>query len=211
MPSGAASLVQGEAMRRPSKILTAPAGPGGPESLIVSEPGETLPSGSPVVGEAPLDAPALALLYHRYAAWLRKSLSRRHGAEAAEDLVQETYLRLARFQDAREIRHPKALLSRIAANLARDQGRRRAVAARAMDAQTASQAEEPANQADQVERLLYKQVLHAMPAVYRDVYVLNRYAGMTYGQIAEHCNVSVKVVEWRMSQALAHCAKHLRD
>lgn len=161
-----------------------------------------------IVAAAP-DAPALALLYRRYADWLRKTLRRRYGAEAAEDLVQDAFLRMAGYRTAQEVRHPKALLARIAANLATDQGRRRTLAARAAGLVPSNG--EAAAQAEQDQRLLYKQILASMPPLYRDVYVLNRYEGMTYGQMADHFNVSVKVVEWRMAQALAHCAKHLRD
>ena len=154
----------------------------------------------------------LGLLYRRYAGWLRRALRRRYGAEAADDLVQETYLRLAGAMTGQPILYPKALLSSVASNLARDQGRRSAVASRAAVAFASGHAAgEPAAAADQIELVLYKQILASMPNVYRDVYVLNRFAGLTYGQIAEHCDVTVKVVEWRMSQALAHCAKHLRD
>jgi DNA-directed RNA polymerase specialized sigma24 family protein len=107
---------------------------------------------------------------------------------------------------------PKALLSSVASNLARDQGRRSLVASRAAAVFANDRAAgDAAAAADQVELVLYKQILALMPDVYRDVYVLSRFAGLTYGQIAAHFGVTVKVVEWRMSQALAHCAKHLRD
>jgi RNA polymerase sigma factor (sigma-70 family) len=155
---------------------------------------------------------ALGLLYRRYAGWLRRKLRRRYGQEAADDLVQETYLRLAGAMTGQPILYPKALLSSVASNLARDQGRRNGVASRAAVVFASDHAAgEPATAPDQIELVLYKQILASMPDVYRDVYVLNRFAGLTYGQIAEHCDVTVKVVEWRMSQALAHCAKHLRD
>jgi RNA polymerase sigma-70 factor (ECF subfamily) len=155
---------------------------------------------------------ALGLLYRGYADWLRRVLRRRYGQEAADDLVQETYLRLAGAMTGQPILHPKALLSSVASNLARDRGRRGAVASRAALAFAQEHlAAEPASAPEQLELVLYKQILASMPAVYRDVYVLNRFAGLTYGQIAERCDVTAKVVEWRMSQALAHCAKHLRD
>jgi RNA polymerase sigma factor (sigma-70 family) len=155
---------------------------------------------------------ALGMLYRRYAGWLRRTLRRRYGQEAADDLVQETYLRLAGAMTRQPILYPKALLSSVASNLARDQGRRSLVASRAAAVFANDRAAgDAAAAADQVELVLYKQILALMPDVYRDVYVLSRFAGLTYGQIAAHFGVTVKVVEWRMSQALAHCAKHLRD
>ena len=159
-----------------------------------------------------IDAPSLAQLYRRYAGWLTAILRKRYGAEAADDLVQETYLRLAPYQAAHEIRHPRALLAQVASNLARDQHRRNSAAARTIGALAVDHPMgEPASAADQLETLLYKQILLGMPRGYRDVYVLNRFGGLTYAEIANHCGLSVKAVEWRMSQALAYCAKHLRD
>lgn len=163
-------------------------------------------------GAVAIDAPSLAQLYRRYAGWLTAILRRRYGPDTADDLVQETYLRLAPYQANHDIRHPKALLAQVASNLARDQHRRTAAAARTVGALAVENTVgEPASAADQLETLLYKQILLGMPRGYRDVYVLNRFGGLTYAEIANHYGLSVKAVEWRMSQALAYCAKHLRD
>ena len=176
----------------------------GSNTSNTSPPGE-----SPAVA---IDAPSLAQLYRRYAGWLTAILRKRYGADAADDLVQETYLRLAPYQANHDIRHPKALLSQVASNLARDQHRRTMTAARTIGALAIDRSPgELTSQADQLETLLYRQILLGMPRGYRDVYLLNRFGGLTYAEIANHCGLSVKVVEWRMSQALAYCAKHLRD
>ena len=62
-------------------------------------------------------------LYRQYAVWLRRRLRARIGADAAADVVQETYIRAAPYALA-DIRHPKAFLLRIAMNLLRDESRR---------------------------------------------------------------------------------------
>jgi DNA-directed RNA polymerase specialized sigma24 family protein len=59
-------------------------------------------------------------IYDRYADWLKAKLVRRYGAQDAEDLFQETWLRVAPYQASGLVRHPKALLLRIASNLAVD-------------------------------------------------------------------------------------------
>ena len=59
------------------------------------------------------DRPGVGDLYRRYAAWLQAALRRRFGAETADDLVQETYLRLISCETEIEVRHPKALLMRV--------------------------------------------------------------------------------------------------
>lgn len=73
------------------------------------------------------DAPmTLDVLHGRYAAWFRARLVRRYGAQDAEDLLQEAWLRLAPYQGLAGVRHPRALLLKIASNLAADKfGRRR--------------------------------------------------------------------------------------
>ena len=72
-------------------------------------------------------SPTLSLLYERYAGWLTGRLRKLYG-DAAEDLVQETYLRIAPYQSRGAIQHPKALLLRIARNIAVDQSRQSAAA-----------------------------------------------------------------------------------
>lgn len=153
-----------------------------------------------------VEAPAgdsLETLFRRYATWLRLRLQARVGADAAADLVQETYLRIAPY-DRSGIRHPKAFLLRVAFNLLRDHQRRQR---RAEDFATKPQVS--AHDASQIDQLLLKQIILQMPPLYRDVFVLNRFGGMTYPEIARARGISVKTVEWRMSKALSYCASRL--
>jgi RNA polymerase sigma-70 factor (ECF subfamily) len=130
----------------------------------------------------------------------------------AADLGQAAFLRLATSTRLDEIRHPKALLLTIATNLARDEYRRMArQGGQHLSLDEAYAENEPWTAPDQETALLLKQIILSMPALYRDVFALSRFAGLSYEEIAERCNVSVKTVEWRMSKALAHCAAKLRD
>lgn len=144
-------------------------------------------------------------LYRRYAPWLAAMLRRRFGKgiEAdADDLVQETYARLAP-HDAAEIHRPRAMLMRVASNLAKDLLRRRAVRARhAQQAQGAPEDEPVASSA--LDILLVKEAILAIPEPYRDVFVLRRFHGLTYEEIATRCGLTVKGVEWRLARAIAH-------
>lgn len=144
-------------------------------------------------------------LYRRYAPWLGAMLRRRFGRGIdadAEDLVQETYARLAP-HDPSTIVRPQALLMRVASNLAKDLLRRRAVRARHVQqvqrepdtAQTASSA---------LEVLLVKEAILAIPEAYLDVFILRRFHGLTYEQIATRCGLTVKGVEWRLARAVEH-------
>lgn len=146
----------------------------------------------------------LERLYRRYAVWLDRRLRARVGSEAAADVVQETYLRIAPHA-AGDIRHPKAFLMQVALNLIRDSSRTAARRDRAFERYEAPQSE-TASQFDQV---LFTQIIKAMPQLYRDVFVLSRFEGMTYSEIAQSLGVSVKTVEWRMARALEYCASRL--
>jgi RNA polymerase sigma-70 factor (ECF subfamily) len=161
--------------------------------------------------EPPAEPGGVAELYRRYAAWLKRAMSRRFGAEQAEDLVQEAYLRIILAKTDLEIRHPRALLMRVAVNAAIDDRRR--VQARGGGKTSALDdhglegfALAPAHQA---EALLLKQVILALPTDLRDVFVLSRFSGLTYEEIGQLQGISVKTVEWRMSKALAQCGRAL--
>ena len=155
----------------------------------------------------------LAGLFRSYGSWLRRTLRRRYG-QGAEDLVQEAFLRAARYGEGDAIvRHPKALLLRIARNAAADQARRgaEAVARDSIVIELAGYMREIAQSADQVEALLLKQLILQMPAAYRDVFVLSRFKGMSYSTISDELGIPIKTVEWRMSKALAYFADALSD
>lgn len=160
------------------------------------------------------EPPPSEQLYRRHAGWLGKILALRFRASAldVDDLVQETYLRAARYADVEIRGHPRALLLKIAVNLARDQLRRRVVrGGLAVPLDETSEAELGAHLPDQHYQLELKQAVLALPPRYREVFVLSRFTGLTYDEIASHLGISVKTVEWRMSKALAKCAARLRD
>lgn len=144
-------------------------------------------------------------LYRRYAPWLGAMLRRRfgRGIEAdADDLVQETYARLTP-RDATAIERPRALLMRVASNLAKDLLRRRAVRARHVQSVQRGPEEDQIT-ASALEVLLVKEAILAIPEAYRDVFVLRRFYGLTYEQIATRCGLTVKGVEWRLARAITH-------
>ncbi|WP_428060249.1 RNA polymerase sigma factor [Brevundimonas sp.] len=148
---------------------------------------------------------ALAALYRRYSDWLRGRLRLRFGAENAEDLVQEAYLRIAPYQ-ARGIKSPKSLLLRIASNLALD--------GIARDTVRQKHQHEAVAHADAFdsphETLLLKEIVRSIPEKDREVFLLSRFGGLTHAQIAARLGVAVKTVEWRMARALKHCDDQLR-
>ena len=67
---------------------------------------------------------------------------------------------------------------------------------------------------DLEERELEKAVERALAALeppFREVFILSRYQGLKYSQIAEVLGISVKTVEARLSRALQELHTHLKD
>ena len=164
-------------------------------------------TGGQANGEPGLDLEQLYRSYHRT---LVARLRRRFGADAAEDIVQEAFIKIGRYSAAGPVRSPKALITRIAVNLGRDQARAHPDQP-TVDLETLETRVEGCAAADQAETLLLKQIILQLPKPLQDVFILQRFGGMTYSEIAAHCGVSVKTVEWRMSKALAICTARLRE
>lgn len=164
---------------------------------------------SPAPSDEPEEPQTAEVLFRGHAGWLRSLLRRRFDADVAEDLVQDTYLRVLGSGRAAEIRKPRAFLLRVASNLAADLGRRQARRPR-MELWR-DEADASAVGAEQADFVTLKQVILDLPEPLREVFLLSRMGGLTYESIARHLNISVKTVEWRMSKALARCAERLRD
>lgn len=124
---------------------------------------------------------ALEQVYRTHGRWLLGFLRRRFGHDAAQELSQETYLRLA--GSTRTLRNPKSFLARVALNLARDHARRRA--ARPQLTSPANEFWDVDRQLDTEERLAIKEVVLGLPRNLRDVFLLSRFAGLTYRRGAE--------------------------
>ncbi|KAK0361209.1 hypothetical protein LTR94_024265 [Friedmanniomyces endolithicus] len=159
---------------------------------MVSTPGASAglassPGGEPVsdragdlkVGKAD---DGLHNLYRAYSSWLRQRLRARYG-EAAEDLAQEAWLRNTPYCRRGLIDHPKALLLRIADNLAIDQARRSQP--KASNPRDVLELPSEIVSAEQMDLVLLKQIVLAMPEPLRSVFVLSRFAHLEYQVIIE--------------------------
>lgn len=155
------------------------------------------------------DPAALTLddLYRRHSAWLGWVLRRRFGARVcSDDLVQETFVRAARLPTP-DIHNARALLWRIAQRLALDQLRR----LRRAEAAVALTSEPQHAAASQDADVLMQELIADLPQTVRDTFVLSRFAGLTYEEIARRQGVSIKAVEWRMPRALDLLAARLAE
>jgi len=133
--------------------------------------------------------------------------------EDAADVAQEAYIRMMQYEGSRQIQSPSSMLFRIAINVANDLGRseqtRRVNQQCSLDglelvASTPAPDREIA--AEQDLQLLYR-AIEQLPPKCQQVFLLSRAKRMTYPQIAQHCGISVKMVEKHISHALAICIK----
>ncbi|WP_158549340.1 RNA polymerase sigma factor [Lysobacter silvisoli] len=138
-------------------------------------------------------------------------------AEDAEDLAQETLVRLARAQVQPD--NAEAYALRIASNLLRDRYRRdRSHHAERHEPLDAGLDELPSEEPgsdhvyaskERLERLL--SALDELSPRCRQVFLLQRYEGMTYTAIARQLQVSVSAVEKHMMRALLHLQARLAE
>lgn len=133
--------------------------------------------------------------------------------DAAEDVTQETFLRLWRVRCAyRPQGNLTAYLFRVAANLCRDRQRSQRethaldeTAEIASDTPTPEVALNAANFADAIRR-----ALTALPEPQRAVFVLSHYEGLPYREIAALLDIPIGTVASRKSLAVATLRRRLR-
>jgi RNA polymerase sigma-70 factor (ECF subfamily) len=151
------------------------------------------------------DEGALAALMDRYQGPLYGFLNRRVGDAAADDLFQESWLRVVRARDRFDPRRRfSTWIFQIANNLCRDRGRRRAVEARHLESLAQSQRHEPARAAPPpVElRLDMRRRLDALPDRLREVLVLRYYQQLPERDIAEILGIPRGTVKSRLHAAV---------
>lgn len=143
--------------------------------------------------------------YHGLVQFLRGRTATR---QDAEDAAQESLAKLLRYRESEPQSAWQKLLYRIAINVAHDQFRVAATHHSARHVPIEDQAivapghtpEEQLDRAQQVARL--RQAIHELPAKCQRVYLLKRVHGMSHASVAEHCGISVKMVEKHLANAL---------
>ena len=140
---------------------------------------------------------------------------------AAEDLVQEIYLRLTRVEADAPIDNPAAYLFRLGSNLMLEQlrGQRRAAARAEAWSETntvrlggASLADEPAADDALAARQRLSAVIAAMrelPPRTQEVFRLHKLEGLSHAETAARLGVSKSAVEKHMIAALKHLSLRL--
>ncbi|GHF16065.1 hypothetical protein GCM10017044_07920 [Kordiimonas sediminis] len=135
-------------------------------------------------------------------AWLRRKIG---DPEQAEDIVQQVFVRALGYAKTNHVENARALLFKIAANLAVNEFRRKSREARHIvhldqDDQPISEMgatdTTPEGELENKQRLSeLKATIDRMPERQRKAFVMNRFEGKTYQEIAEVFGVSVSTIE----------------
>ncbi|HET9106864.1 MAG TPA: RNA polymerase sigma factor [Steroidobacteraceae bacterium] len=154
----------------------------------------------------------------RYRVALQKYLRKfTAGAEDVEDLVQETYVRICALPPAQVVDSPRALLFRIARNLAVDRARQKV--ARATDdvadfepLNVSSEEAEPDEQVDLRRRFeSFCAAVDSLPPLCRRVFVLRKVYQLSHAEIAQALGVSHSTIEKHVAKGLVRCRDQLRS
>jgi RNA polymerase sigma factor (sigma-70 family) len=145
----------------------------------------------------------LSLLFTK----LRKLLrSRGRTTDDADDLIQEAFLRLQVYCQGKSVEQPEGFLVRAALNLSIDDlrsARRRHGSTTTLDAlqlvDTRPLPEEALATEQRLQRA--KQALDALSPRAREVFLLHRAEGYSYGQIAQRLGIGLSTVEKHMAKA----------
>ena len=149
-------------------------------------------------------------LYCEHHGWLNGWLRKRLGnAFDAADLTQDTFVRVIKARSALDIREPRPYLSRIAKGLLIDLIRRRSLEQAYLEALASlPEALQPSleEQAILLQALVeIDRLLQGLGPKVKQVFMLSQFDGLTYPQIAEDMNISVRSVNNYMAKAMEHC------
>jgi RNA polymerase sigma-70 factor (ECF subfamily) len=144
-------------------------------------------------------------------------LARKVGRDAAPDLLQETFLRILRYDKLGEVADPEAFLQVTASNLSRDYSRRQATETKYLlpgedgAGQGASEAspEEIAAARERTRRLL--EAVNALPPKCRQVFIMRRFDDLSQQEIAARLGISRNMVEKHLRLALERCRAALEE
>jgi RNA polymerase sigma-70 factor (ECF subfamily) len=147
----------------------------------------------------PSPATDIEQLYRESRQALTSYFARRHGStQPAEDLLQETFLRLMKRMDqCRRAASPKGYLFGIARHVSADSWRRRQRTPSEITAVESIEAPE----SDQ--RLIEaREIIAALPPLQREILDLRFQHDLSYAEIAEALNIPVGTVRSRLHNAL---------
>lgn len=158
------------------------------------------------------------ILFRRHSKELLFFASQRAG-NAAEDLVQEAYLRLMQHPNPESIENIRAFLYRTTSNLTVDYHRRQVLEARYQQKSTQdieidvklakAIAPSPELRLSQQQELdMLRDILQELPEITRNAFLLNRIEGLSHAEVAKRLGISVRNSERYLAIAMRHLLKH---
>lgn len=135
----------------------------------------------------------------------------------AEEVVQETWLRIQRLSKPTEVEHPRAYLFRMATNLAVDHLRSEKARARHISAVLVPEdipngMPLPDTVIDYQQRLaILRKAVDELPPRCREAFMLHKFEDLSHAQIASRMGISRNMVEKHIIRGLTHCRNRLRQ
>lgn len=156
------------------------------------------------------DSAAFKILYYRYYEPLyRYIFYRLHSKELTKDLLQDVFTRLwvnrGKFDPSKSL---KAYIYSITSNLVIDYYRKRSSRIKYKNESLNVRLFSSDDSAE--DRISIQNAISKLKDKVKDAFILNRYEGFTYKEIAEIQDISVKTVEKRMSKALQCLREYLK-
>ncbi|MCK5147671.1 RNA polymerase sigma-70 factor [bacterium] len=151
---------------------------------------------------------AFKALYLRYFDAIYRYIAHRlYSGEDTQDFVQEVFTRLWQHRhDLDPKKSIKAYLYRVSYNLVIDHLRKRGSDKIFREYITLSNSSPESTMDD---RMTLKEAINDLPENVRLVFKMSRYDGLKYKEIADICQISIKTVESRMTQAFKLLRKEL--
>jgi len=157
-------------------------------------------------------------VYVRYRSELCSSIVNKFQVtrDEAEDIVHAAFARVVEIKD-QTIKNPRALLYKMSYNIAIDRKRHGAVCQKHVDSVIDSESavvEElgPERVFEGNRRLqIVQKVMWAMPEKRRQLFVMSRFDGLSYAEIARRVGLSETAVRKQISKGLMDCQKALQQ
>ena len=164
------------------------------------------------------DEARLAEFFVEYRQPLVRFFTKRIGPDAdVDDLVQEVFTRIYAQGGQDRLENPNAYIFQVAANLVRDRARRNSTRhefSRSLAIDVADRVEELSPERVLQGRQKLKSLqgaLAELPQRTRAVFLLHRFEGLKYKEIANRLGISTSAVEKHMMAAIRHVAERMGE
>ncbi|WP_169803409.1 RNA polymerase sigma factor [Sphingomonas pruni] len=175
-------------------------------------PREPLSEGDPLPPEDRVVAPrpTVERLYRSQAPKLLRFFARRGHRDEAEDLTNDSFVRLMTAPAVRDDRvgNAESYLQEVAKNVLRNRARaafHRSIVDLDLDPETVTDGNDPTALMEARDMLTRTEAaLARLPAKTRSIFMAHRLEGATYADLAKTHGLSVKGIDWHMTKAIAH-------